>query len=144
MNVIGNKVGRRRKDLKLLAAPPPRIGGHAQARRQVRSIQGFKAYVLTSGQMQIIAVPELGARIISLKDLRSGREWLWHPNGGRKLFRNGSGDSFEKSPLVGMDECFPTIAPCSWRDRDLPDHGEVWSAAWTVDDDAWEHRLLRT
>src|SRR5262249_53469416 len=48
------------------------------------------------------------------------------------------------SPLVGMDECLPTIAPCAWRQRDLPDHGEVWAAAWSVDSDAWERGLLRT
>src|SRR5262249_40492057 len=49
---------------------------------QVRTIQGFKAYVLTSERVRITVVPELGARIISLKDLQTGREWLWHPASG--------------------------------------------------------------
>jgi len=53
-------------------------------------------------------------------------------------------DKFEGGPLVGMDECLPTIAPCAWRDRNLPDHGEVWAAPWAVDLDAWDRGLLRT
>jgi galactose mutarotase-like enzyme len=125
----------------------PRIrhaGNDTQPRRQVRNIQGFKAYTLATQDLRITVVPELGARIISLKDLRTGREWLWHPAVKRNLFRNRAGDSFESSPLVGLDECLPTIAPCVWQQRKLPDHGEVWAAAWTVDRDAWGRGLVRT
>ncbi len=110
----------------------------------VRHEQGFEVFILSNQDVELAVVPELGARIISLKDLRTGREWLWHPPGRRKLFRNGAGDSFENSPLVGLDECLPTIAPCSWQGRDLPDHGEVWAAAWTLDFEAWERGVLRT
>src|SRR5207249_6788445 len=35
-------------------------------------------------------------------------------------------------------------APCCWQGRDLPDHGEVWSAACTLDLEEWERGLLRT
>src|ERR1043166_5555814 len=73
----------------------------SQPRRQVRNIRSLKTYTLSTGQVRIPVVPELGARAISLKDLRTGREWLWHPDGGPKLFRNEPGDSFERSPLVG-------------------------------------------
>ncbi|MCO5053903.1 MAG: hypothetical protein M9920_16625 [Verrucomicrobiae bacterium] len=111
---------------------------------EVRQEQGFAVYVLANSEVELAVVPELGARIISLQDLRTGREWLWHPTGGRKLFRNFTGDGFETSPLIGVDECFPTIAPCQHRGRALPDHGELWSAAWTVDSNAWEAGLLRT
>jgi hypothetical protein len=110
----------------------------------VRREQGFDVFLLSNQDVELAVVPELGARIISLKDLRTGREWLWHPAGGPKLFGNGARDGFERSPLVGMDECLPTIAPCSWQQRDLPDHGEVWAAAWALDLAAWERGLLRT
>lgn len=117
----------------------------AQTNRfEVRHEQGFAVYVLGDEQVELAVVPELGARIISLKNLRSGREWLWHPSGGLKLFRSRVGDDFASGPLVGMDECLPTIAPCSWRGRTLPDHGEVWSVPWTVDAAAWETGSLRT
>ena len=109
-----------------------------------RQEQGFEIFILSNQDVELAVVPELGARIISLKNLRTGREWFWHPDGGRKLFRNRAGDNFAHSPLVGMDECLPTIAPCSWQGRDLPDHGELWAAAWTLDSDAWEGGALRT
>src|SRR5438552_8292589 len=95
----------------------------------VRGEQGFEVFILSNQEVELAVVPELGARIFSLTDLRTGREWLWHPTGGRKLFRNRVGDSFASSPLIGVDECVPTIALCSWQERDLPDHGEVWAAA---------------
>lgn len=110
----------------------------------VRQRQGFDVYLLGNEELEIAVVPELGAKIVSLKSLRTGREWLWHPPGGLKLFRNHLGDDFSRSPLAGVDECLPTIAPCSWRGRMLPDHGEVWSAPWEVDAAAWESGVLKT
>jgi hypothetical protein len=41
---------------------------------EVRQEQGFAAYVLASPEVELVVVPELGARIISLQDLRTGRE----------------------------------------------------------------------
>lgn len=110
----------------------------------VRQVQGFAVHVLGNDEVEVAVVPELGAKIISLKNRRTGREWMWHPPGGLKLFRNYPGDDFSESPLVGMDECLPTIAPCSWQGRALPDHGELWNAPWRVDAAAWEGGLLKT
>jgi hypothetical protein len=109
-----------------------------------RQEQGFAVYVLRNQQVEIAVAPELGAKIISLKNLETGREWMWHPPGAMKLFRNSAGDDFADSPLVGADECLPTIAPCAWKGRDLPDHGEVWNTEWRVDKAAWECGILRT
>jgi len=110
----------------------------------VRRERGFEAYVLSNPKVEIAVVPELGARIISLKNLRTGREWMWHPPGGLQLFRNQPGDDFARSPLVGVDECLPTIGPCVWQGRELRDHGEVWSAAWKVDEEARQRGVLNT
>jgi galactose mutarotase-like enzyme len=106
--------------------------------------QGFDVYTLRNDCVEILVVPELGAKIISLKNLRTGREWLWHPAGELKLFCNRAGDDFFQSPLTGIDECLPTIAPCLWQGRELPDHGEVWSVPWQVNSTAWENGILRT
>lgn len=46
---------------------------------------------------------------------------------------NSPGDSFSLGSHIGLDECIPTVAPCVWRGRELPDHGEVWALSWTVD-----------
>ncbi len=110
----------------------------------VRREQDFKVYVLSNQCVEVAVVPELGAKIISLKNRRTGREWMWHPSGGFKLFRNQTGDDFASSPLVGADECFPTIAPCLWHGRHLPDHGELWAAAWELNPQAWDNGLVKT
>ncbi len=109
-----------------------------------RLFQGFKVYVLSNERVELAVVPELGAKIISLKNLRTGREWLWHPQNNMNLFKNHPLDNFSASPLVGMDECLPTITPCTWRGRLLPDHGEVWNQPWQVDCAAWQGGVLAT
>jgi hypothetical protein len=38
--------------------------------------------------VEIALVLELGAKIISLRHLVAGHEWMWHPPAGMKLFRN--------------------------------------------------------
>jgi hypothetical protein len=107
-----------------------------------REFQGFEIHVLSNEGVELAMVPELGAKIISLKNLRTGREWLWHPKDNLRLFKNHPLDDFSASPLVGIDECLPTILPCSWRSRQLPDHGEVWNQPWQVDEEDWRGGLL--
>jgi galactose mutarotase-like enzyme len=109
-----------------------------------RQFQGFVVHVLNNDEVELAVVPELGAKIISLKDIRTRREWLWHPKDNLKLFKNHPGDDFSASPLVGIDECLPTILPCDWRGRTLPDHGEVWNRPWRVDQNAWQNGVLTT
>ena len=110
----------------------------------VRQEQGFDVYIISNEKVEVAVVPQLGAKIVSVKNQRTGREWMWRPPHGPILFHNGPGDDFVHSPLIGMDECLPTIEPCVWHGRKLPDHGEVWSAAWDLDDAAWHKGLLKT
>jgi hypothetical protein len=110
----------------------------------VTQYQGFAVHTLQSDGVALAVVPELGAKIISLKDLRTQREWLWHPRDHLELFINRPRDAFSESPLVGMDECLPTILPCTWRGQEIPDHGEVWNRSWEVDHDAWRLGILKT
>ncbi|MFO1499645.1 MAG: hypothetical protein U1G07_14840 [Verrucomicrobiota bacterium] len=112
--------------------------------RETQRELGYAAYVLHNERVSLGLVPELGAKVISLRNLRTGREWMWHPAGARRLFSNAVGDDFALSPLLGMDECLPTIAPCSFRGRNLPDHGEVWSVPWELDEADWTHGCLTT
>jgi hypothetical protein len=109
-----------------------------------RQFQNFTVYVLANDEVELSVVPDLGAKIISLKNRRTRREWLWHPKDGLRLFKNQPRDDFASSPLVGTDECLPTILPCAWRGRDLPDHGEVWNRPWQVDAAAWQNGRLVT
>lgn len=107
---------------------------------------GFEVCQLRNHLMEVVVVPELGAKVVSLKNRLTGREWMYHAGNGTrpKLFRNRLGDDFARGPVAGWDECLPTISPCVWRGRNLPDHGEVWSAAWQWDATAWAQGRIKT
>ncbi|MGA2248148.1 MAG: hypothetical protein ABSH48_24450 [Verrucomicrobiota bacterium] len=111
---------------------------------ELRQLQGFTVHMLRNEAVELAIVPELGAKMISLKNVRTGREWLWHPTEVLRLFKNRPFDDFAASPLVGMDECLPTILPCSWHGRLLADHGEVWNQPWQTAEDGRSAEALTT
>jgi galactose mutarotase-like enzyme len=100
------------------------------------SEQGFTVARLANAQVEVAVIPALGAKLFSLRSLATGREWLWRPPGPTRLFANQLGDAFTDGTLIGADECLPTIGACNVAGRALPDHGEAWSAAWTLDEAA--------
>ncbi len=95
-------------------------------------IEGFETVEVNTGLLSLSLVPELGGKINSLRDLRTGREWLWrHPRLPYRLVATNSSYVAE-ADTGGWDECFPTVAPCDypsapWAGSALPDHGELWS-----------------
>jgi len=105
---------------------------------------GFECAVLRSDALEVRIVPEIGAKITHLTALAGGREWLWRPPGEERLFRSPTGAAFASGTLWGLDECFPTIAPCRWRGRELPDHGEAWTEAWAVDEADLQRNRITT
>lgn len=94
------------------------------------TLSGFAAVERSNEKLRVVVVPSLGGRIVSLQDLRTGREWMWHPGEELRLFSNRPDDPFAASTLAGWDECVPTVDPCFWCGRNLPDHGEIWSLPW--------------
>jgi hypothetical protein len=95
------------------------------------TIDGLAAVWLSTGPLTLALVPELGGKVVSLRDARSGREWLWrHP---RMPYRLGSAESYvATADTGGWDECFPSVAPCAypeppWQGAQIADHGELWS-----------------
>lgn len=113
-------------------------------RIQRQHLQGFQVITMETEHISVAVVPELGARLLSLRDLRCGREWLWRPEGPLRLWRNQPGDPFPIGTFAGADECLPTIAACEWQGRELPDHGEAWSRAWALDETALGEGCIRT
>jgi galactose mutarotase-like enzyme len=88
-------------------------------------------YTLSNGQLSVVVRPDLGGRIDYLTDLRTGKEWLWHPPDYAGLTRVlETGASFDTNWSGGWDEMFPNDAACSFDGRPLPDHGELWSSSW--------------
>ena len=102
------------------------------------------SYNLSTERLSIEVVPSLGAKLISFRNVVTGREWMWRPRPDAPLFHNKPNDSFDASPLIGADECLPTIAPCRWNGRDLPDHGEAWTRSWEFDQAAFTQGRIRT
>lgn len=96
-------------------------------------VQGFESVGLRTRAAELVMIPALGGRVISLRSRRTGREWCWHRPQARWLWSSRPGDDFGTSPQAGIDECVPTVAACQWRGRSVPDHGEVWYQRWVLD-----------
>jgi len=102
------------------------------------SEQGFDALAIDNGVVATTIVPDLGAKLTSLRDLRHDREWLWRSD--RLADRRHAYDAsyVGEADTGGWDECFPTVAPCRHPTGpsagiDLPDHGELWSQPWATE-----------
>ncbi|MGG1876558.1 hypothetical protein ABDI30_03065 [Paenibacillus cisolokensis] len=95
--------------------------------------QGFTVWRGGTTELEVAIVPELGNRVISLRNRQTGREWMVQPTGAFDQARYA--DSFERRDGSGWDDMFPTINPCRypdfpWAGTELPDHGEVWALPW--------------
>lgn len=102
---------------------------HSVARIDVAGFEGIR---VQTGAIELTLVPELGGKIISLCDRRSGREWLWkHPRFKYKRVPHGS-SYVNEADTGGWDECFPSVSECRypstpWQGVVIQDHGELWS-----------------
>jgi galactose mutarotase-like enzyme len=98
---------------------------------------GLRVIEASNGVLALSLLPELGAKIRSLRDLRNEREWLWTSD-RIPLARHLYGTSYiERGDTGGWDECFPTVAPCTYpldplRGLRMPDHGDLWMQPWTT------------
>lgn len=94
--------------------------------------EGFESLCVHTGSIELTLIPELGGKISSLRDRRSGREWLWrHPRFPYKRVPYGS-SYIAEADTGGWDECFPSVSACSypsepWQGIAIQDHGELWS-----------------
>ena len=82
-----------------------------------------------------MAVPTVGMKLTNLRRPR-GREWLWRNDQLPLALPNPEAAFVETADSGGWDECFPTVSPSPVPGAPegappLPDHGELWSAAWT-------------
>jgi galactose mutarotase-like enzyme len=99
------------------------------------SVSGFPAVALRSDEVEVVAVPALGMKLTNLRRL-NGREWLWRSDQIPLNLPQRGASYVETADSGGWDECFPTVGPCPIPGAppgtaELPDHGELWSAAWT-------------
>ncbi len=90
---------------------------------------GVKAVVLDNPTLQVVVLPEVGARIQSIVHKPSDTPLLWqHP---RILPQRAPyGTAYDNTFSGGWDELLPTAEACEFRGEAIPDHGELWSLAW--------------
>lgn len=105
------------------------------------AVEGFDTIQLDTGALALTIIPELGGKISSLRDTRSGREWLWrHPRMPYRRVPHGAVYTAH-ADTGGWDECFPSVAGCAypgppWQGTPVQDHGELWGQTAAVRLDA--------
>lgn len=98
------------------------------------AVDGFPAFKLSNGLIEAQVLPTLGGKIWSLRQLGSGRDWIWR-NPQVPLRSVSTGSNYDENWTGGWEELFPCDAAGNFLGRALPDHGEWWSRAWD-----WEIR----
>lgn len=96
----------------------------------------IRSLTLVNEQLSLRMLPDLGGKLCSLRDRRNGREWLLPSQLAGGGYRNAAyGDDFSTSDTSGFDECFPVVGAGPHPDGTFqwPDHGELWSRAWEVE-----------
>jgi hypothetical protein len=89
--------------------------------------------ILDNGQLRLEILPEFGAKVTSLVDLRTGHEWI-APGPSATQAPGLDADPTEHM-CSGWFECFPSISgglhpSLDWSAVKLADHGEIWSRPW--------------
>ena len=88
----------------------------------------FRPILLSSDSLQVETIPELGAKISSMKMMPSGAELLQQPL--RPYAERSHTMAFDESDASGFDECLPTVAGCEYPSAAgrvaVPDHGDFW------------------
>lgn len=93
---------------------------------------GFETVEVNTGKLALTLIPALGGKVSSLRDMRTGREWLWR-NPRLPYRRVSHGSSYgQYGDTGGWDECFPSVDQCQypsppWAGTPIQDHGELWS-----------------
>lgn len=96
------------------------------------TVHGYPAIALENERVRAVVIPELGARVWELTDRARGRQWIWH-RPGMPPRAVPVGSAYDDVWAGGWEELFPNDAAGPFEGRDLPDHGEWWARAWTVE-----------
>lgn len=96
--------------------------------------RGRKALAIKTQEIEAVFFTEFGAKLVSLKNLVTGYEFLWQ--GCQDIHPKPEYDSlYIDNDLCGGDDMFPSINETfypsfPWKGSRCPDHGELWSLPW--------------
>ena len=102
------------------------------------TFRGLDSVTMENSRTRVIYLKHFGGRMVSLVNLKTGREYLTTGAGDKHMIA-GYGDNFNQcSDLSGVDEVFPTCNPCvypffPWEGHKVPPHGELWTQNWDFD-----------
>jgi hypothetical protein len=96
----------------------------------------FATLELANDRVRVVVAPALGARVLSLVDQWTGRDWLVQgeppvggPDGAASVWSRQDA-AYDGATAYGWDECLPTVGPCPDPDDPsaltLRDHGDLW------------------
>jgi hypothetical protein len=92
----------------------------------------MNAIRLQNDSLTLSVLPEVGAKIYDLLDLRSGYNFLWHnPRIAPQPYPIEA--NFDNYWCGGWDDGFPTCEACIHRGEQYPNLGELRSVHWTVE-----------
>lgn len=94
------------------------------------------ALSIDSELLRAVILPQKGANLAALIHKSSGKQLLFQRPGAEFSSQPYAG-TYTSAENAGMDDMFPTIDACfmhqfPWEGVLLPDHGEVWSLPWQV------------
>jgi len=94
----------------------------------------IEAVIVETAKLKACFLPKYGAKLTSLKDIRTGREFMAE-NPGETYQKLAYGGSYVNAECSAFDDMFPTIDPfiCNdypWKGAEYPDHGEVCALKW--------------
>lgn len=91
----------------------------------------YKAVVLENRTLRLVVLPELGGRIWNVIYKPLDREIVWQ-NPRIAPRKAPFGSAFDNFWCGGWEEMFPAAAPTTINGEAYPDHGEIWSLAWST------------
>jgi hypothetical protein len=99
---------------------------------QRSTVAGFEAVVMENPRLRAVLIPALGGRVWELVDKLRKRQWIWHRE-DVPLAACPPGSAYDDVWAGGWEELFPNDAPGSFEGRTLLDHGEWWTASWSLE-----------
>lgn len=93
------------------------------------SFHGLTALRLENRWLNLVVLPELGAKILRLTSKLDDTELLWR-NPRLTPRRAPYGADFDAFFIGGWDHAFPTLLPSPMGEEVLPYVGELWSLPW--------------
>jgi hypothetical protein len=93
----------------------------------------MKTLTIENDLLKVQILPEFGGKIVSLRSVRTGEEFLLPPI--NEYAQVSPLADFSASDGGGFDECLPSVAACQSIAGESPisDHGDLWRIPWHVD-----------